>query len=181
MTHDVNGTPSDQPRVSYSNAARPHAYDPLTQPEYFEGVISRRIMAFCVDAVMIIGPIILLALFIFIFGIVTLSLGWMLFPLLGPAFVVWAILYNAVTLGSPASATLGMRLMEIEVRTWYGAPCYSVLGAVHAVCFWVSVSALTPLVLLVALFNDRRRLAHDFLLGTVVVNNESRAAQLRRF
>lgn len=180
MTYDANGASRERPYGSYPDGVRPHAYDPLTQPEYFEGVLSRRIMAFLVDALMIIGPIILLAIFIFIFGIVTLSFGWMLFPLLGPAFVVWAILYYAITLGSPASATLGMRLMDIELRTWYGAPCYSVLGAVHAVCFWVSVSALTPLILLVALFNDRRRLAHDFLLGTVMVNTETRAAMLRR-
>ena len=59
-----------------------------------------------------------------------------------------------------------MRMMDIEMRTWYGAPAYFVLGAVHAVIFWVAVSLLTPLVLLVALFNDRRRLLHDMLGGT---------------
>lgn len=176
---DPSSQTREPPRIGVSYGPRPHAYDPVTQPEYFDGVLSRRLVAFCVDAMMIIGPIILLAVFIFVFGIVTLSLGWMLFPLLGPAFVIWAVLYNAITLGSPASATLGMRLMDLEMRTWYGAPCYSLLGAVHAVCFWVSISVATPLVLLVALFNDRRRLLHDFLVGTVVVNNESRAATLR--
>lgn len=159
---------------------RPHAYDPATQPEYFEGVLARRLLAFAIDAVIIIAPIVLLAIFIFVFGIVTLSLGWMLFPVLGPAFVIWAIWYNAMTLGSPASATLGMRAMDIEMRTWYGAPCYSLLGAVHAVLFWVSLSALTPFVLVVALFNDRRRLLHDFVAGTVVVNTPARADMLRR-
>ncbi|MGR7997006.1 RDD family protein [Xanthobacter sp. ZOL 2024] len=175
----TSGTDRD-PRYGFAGGARPHAYDPVTQPEYFEGVLSRRLVAFCVDVVMILGPIVGLAVFIFVFGVVTLSLGWMLFPLLGPAFVIWAIAYNALTLGSPASATLGMRLVDIEMRTWYGAPCYSLLGAVHAVLFWVSVSALTPLVLLVPLFNDRRRLLHDFLAGTVVVNSPQRAALRRR-
>lgn len=159
---------------------RPHAYDPVTQPEYFEGVLGRRLLAFAIDAVIILAPIVLLALFIFVFGIVTLSLGWMLFPVLGPAFVIWAIWYNAMTLGSPASATLGMRAMDIEMRTWYGAPAYALLGAVHAVAYWVSVSVCTPFVLLVALFNGRRRQLHDFLVGTVVVNSEARAADLRR-
>ena len=50
-----------------------------------------------------------------------------------------------------------MRVMDIEMRTWYGAPAYFVLGAVHAVVFWVTVSFLTPFVLLVCLFNERRR------------------------
>ncbi len=166
--------------VGAQSRARVDAYDPVSEPEYFEGVLSRRIVAFLVDATMIIGPIVLLTLFIFVFGLVTLSLGWMLFPLVSPAFVIWAICYNAMTLGSPASATLGMRLMDLEMRTTSGAPCYSLLGAAHVVLYWVSVSFLTPFVLVVALFNDRRRLLHDFVLGTMVVNTEARASLLRR-
>jgi uncharacterized RDD family membrane protein YckC len=84
-----------------------------------------------------------------------------------------------VTLGGPRSATIGMRTMDLEMRTWYGAPAYFVLGAVHAIVFWLSVSALTPFILLVAFFNERRRLLHDILLGTVVINNEQRAGALR--
>ena len=84
-----------------------------------------------------------------------------------------------MTLGSPASATLGMRTMELEMRTWYGAPAYFVLGAVQAVVYWVSVSVLTPFILLVGLFNARRRLLHDMLVGTIVINNATRAASLR--
>jgi uncharacterized RDD family membrane protein YckC len=49
-----------------------------------------------------------------------------------------------------------------------------VLGATHAVLFWVSISFLTPLVLLVGLFNGRRRLLHDIILGTVVINSSVR-------
>ncbi|TCT02405.1 RDD family protein [Aquabacter spiritensis] len=173
-------TPPNQGRLSDLATDRPHAYDPVTQPEYFEGVLSRRLVAFCIDAVIIVAPIVLLAMFIFVFGIVTLSLGWMLFPVLGPAFVIWAVWYNAVTLGSPASATLGMRAMDLEMRTWYGAPAYALLGAVHAIGYWVSMSVLTPFVLLVGLFNSRRRLLHDFAVGTVIVNAEPRADALRR-
>ena len=60
------------------------------------------------------------------------------------------------------------------MRTWYGAPCYFVLGAMHVVLYWVSMSLLTPFVLLVGLFNPRRRLLHDIVLGTVVINNPER-------
>ena len=84
-----------------------------------------------------------------------------------------------MTLGGPRSATLGMRLMDLEMRTYYGAPAYFVLGAVHAVFFWLSVSALTPFILLVCFFNERRRLLHDILLGTVIVNDARRLAMLR--
>ena len=44
------------------------------------------------------------------------------------------------------------------MRTWYGAPAYFVLGAVHAVVYWISVSLLTPFILAVGFFNARRRL-----------------------
>jgi uncharacterized RDD family membrane protein YckC len=72
-----------------------------------------------------------------------------------------------------------MRVMDLEMRTWYGAPSYFVLGAVHAVLFWISISVLSPLVLLVGLFNGRKRLLHDMLVGTVVINNATRAQVLR--
>ena len=74
----------------------------------------------------------------FIFGFITLGLGWSLYALLWPATVIWAIVYYGLTFGSAASATIGMRVMDIEMRTWYGAPAYFVLGAVHAVVFWIT-------------------------------------------
>jgi uncharacterized RDD family membrane protein YckC len=160
---------------------KPHAYDPATQPELFEGVLARRVVAFAIDFIIVAVPVLLAAMLIFAFGIVTLGLGWALYWLLPPGSVVWAIVYFGVTLSSPASATIGMRTMDLEMRTWYGAPAYFVLGAVHAIVFWLSVSTLTPFILLVAFFNERRRLLHDVLLGTVVINNERRAASLRAY
>jgi uncharacterized RDD family membrane protein YckC len=64
--------------------------------------------------------------------------------------------------------------MDLQLRTWDGGPGYFVLGAAHALLFWVSISMLTPFVLLIGLFNGRRRLLHDFVLGTVVVNSSVR-------
>ncbi len=150
---------------------KPHAYDPLTQPELFDGVLARRLIAFVIDFVILAVPVLLAAMFIFAFGIVTLGVGWMLYWLLPPATVIWALVYFGATLGSEASATLGMRAVDLEMRTWYGARAYFVLGAVHAIVFWMTISVLTPFVLLVAFFNERRRLLHDILLGTVVINN----------
>ncbi len=166
-------------RIGVSIELKPHAYDPAANPDLFEGVLARRCIAFLIDLTIITVPVLFAALFIFIFGLVTLGLGWLLFWLLWPASVIWAIVYYGMTLGSPASATIGMRVMEIEMRTWYGAPCYFVLGAVHAIVFWVTISFLTPLILLVAFFNERRRLLHDMLVGTIVINNPVRAQALR--
>src|SRR5262250_2317366 len=158
---------------------KPHAYDPTTQPELFEGVLARRVIAFLIDFVVIAIPVVLAAMFIFAFGIVTLGLGFALYWLLPTATVIWALVYFGATLGGAKSATIGMRLMDLEMRTWYGAPAYFVLGAVHAIAFWFTVSFFTPFVLLVAFFNRRRRLLHDILLGTVIINNASRASMLR--
>src|SRR6266511_1306255 len=166
-------------KIGVSIEVKPHAYDPVANPELFEGVLARRCIAFVIDVVIIAIPVVFAAAFIFIVGLVTLGLGWLLYWLLSPATVIWAIFYYGLTFGSPASATIGMRVMDLEMRTWYGSPAYFVLGAVHAVIYWISVSVLTPLILLVGFFNERRRLLHDILIGTVVINNPARAQLLR--
>jgi len=166
-------------RSGMSFEFKPHAYDPVVNPELFEGVLARRIVAFLIDVIIIAIPVFAASAFIFLFGLITFGLGWLLFWLLSPISVIWALAYYGFTLGSPASATIGMRAMEIEMRTWYGAPAYFVLGAVHAVVFWVTVSVLTPFILLVGFFNPRRRLLHDFLVGTVLINAQNRAVALR--
>jgi uncharacterized RDD family membrane protein YckC len=160
----------------------PHAPDPRLQPELFRGVLTRRVFAFLIDLVVLSIPVILAYMFIAVFGVVTLGLGWLLFWLVYPASVIWALVYYGASLGGPHSATLGMRVMDLQMRTWTGAPSYFVLGAAHAVLFWVSVSFFTPLILLIGLFNGRRRLLHDMILGTAVINSSVRtqAAQPAR-
>jgi uncharacterized RDD family membrane protein YckC len=167
-------TDSGPRRLGVSIEVKPHAYDPFANPELFEGVLARRSMAFVIDLVIITIPVIFAAVFIFVLGIVTLGLGWALFWLAWPATIVWAIVYYGSCFGGPHSATVGMRVMDLELRTWYGAPGYFVLGATHAVLFWVSISFLSPLVLLVGLFNGRRRLLHDVILGTIIINSSVR-------
>jgi len=175
----TSGHDSDPSSAGDRIDVRPHAYDPATQPELFEGVLPRRMVAFVIDVIIIAVPLIAAAVFIFVFGLITFGLGWVLFWLLSPASVIWALFYYGFTLSGPASATLGMRVVEIEMRTWYGAPAYFVLGAVHAVVYWISVSILTPLILLVGFFNARKRLLHDMVVGAVLINNAGRANSLR--
>lgn len=150
------------------------AFDPWLHPELFRGVLTRRFFAFLIDLLVLSVPVIFAVIFIAVFGVITLGLGWALFWLVSPASIVWALVYYGSSLGGPHSATLGMRVMDLEMRTWYGAPSYFLLGATHAVVFWISISMLTPLVLLVGLFNGRKRLLHDIVLGTVVVNTSIR-------
>ena len=167
-------------RIGVSIEVKPHAYDPVANPELFEGVLVRRSIAFLIDVVIIAIPVLFAALFILVFGLVTFGLGWALYWLLWPATVIWAVVYYGLTFGSAASATIGMRVMELEMRTWYGAPAYFVLGAAHGILYWVTISFLPPLILLIAFFNERRRLLHDMLVGTIVINAPARA-QAERF
>ncbi|MGA0563022.1 RDD family protein [Ancylobacter sp. VNQ12] len=167
--------------AQYYGEPRPYAFVPLTEPEYFDGVLGRRFVAFLIDAVLICAPIGAAAVFIFVFGFLTFGFGWFLFSLLSPGFVIWALAYTGLTLGGPRSATLGMRAMGIEMRQSYGAPMYTLLAVLSVVLFWVSMSVLTPLVVVVGLFNARKRLLHDLILGTVVTNTKERAAGLRRY
>jgi uncharacterized RDD family membrane protein YckC len=172
---------TDQPaRGGLDAEVKPHAYDPVAHPELFEGVATRRVLAFIIDVLIITIPVMLVSIFIFLFGIFTLGFGWVLFWLVSPGSVIWAIVYYGITMGSPASATYGMRAFDLEIRTWYGGPCYFLLGAVHAILFWISISALTPFIVLIGLFNERRRLLHDFVLGTVIVNSERHVSEYRR-
>jgi len=166
-------------RIGLSVEVKPHVYDPAANPELFEGVLARRLLAFIIDLMILAVPVVFMAMFIFVVGIVTFGLGFVFYALLTPAMVLWALFYYGATLGSQHSATIGMRAMDIEMRTWYGSPAYFVLGAVHAIVFWIIVSVLTPFVLLVCLFNERRRCLHDMLIGTVIINNEARSSALR--
>ena len=174
---------SEPRRIGVSFEVKPHAYDPKANPELFEGVLARRLIAFVIDLIILAIPVVLGGLFMLATTIATLGIAGILFALLSPLFwpliVVWAICYYGFTFGSPASATIGMRVMDLEMRTWYGAPAYFLLGCVHAVVYWVTVSFLTPFVLLVGFFNDRSRLLHDILVGTVVINNAARAQAMR--
>jgi uncharacterized RDD family membrane protein YckC len=146
-----------------------HAHDPHADSALFEGVLPRRIIAFTIDLFIIAVPVGVLGLLVLMFCTFSLKMNWTLLWLLVPLSAVWALLYYGMTIGGAASATIGMQTAGVEVRTWYGARCFPELGAAHGFLFWALITALTPLVLVVGLFNARRQLLHDLLLGVVVV------------
>jgi uncharacterized RDD family membrane protein YckC len=145
-------------------------YDPDTQPDLFDGILSKRIIAFVVDAVLIVALMIPAALLVLILGVVTLGIGWLLFP---PLFAIVALAYVALTMGGPSSATIGMRIAGVEMRTWSGQKMFPLLAIMHSLIFWFSVGLLTPLILLVGLFTARRQLLHDLLLGVVALSADA--------
>ncbi|WP_395774948.1 RDD family protein [Agrobacterium pusense] len=132
----------------------------------YSGVLSRRVFAFLIDYGIVLLLCIPAAVIVFFLGVITLGLGFFLYPAL---FVIVAVLYFGMTLGGPSQATPGMRAMGIAMARMDGRRIDFLLSTVHIVLFWVINSVLTPLILLAGLFTERSRLVHDFLLGTVIV------------
>lgn len=136
-------------------------------PRAVSGIRTRRILAFLIDVVIIALLTFAASIVVFVLGIFTLGLGWLLYPILWPAV---ALVYSAFSLGGPASATVGMRTQGIEARFMDGSRLNPGIAAIHAVLFYASISFLTPLILLVSLFTDNKRLLHDIVLGIIFVN-----------
>ena len=131
----------------------------------YEGVRTRRVIAVCIDYLLVGLFSIPFAIVVLLLGIITFGLGFALFGILVPAV---ALLYVAFTLGGPNQATLGMQAMGIRLERLDGRPVDGLLAVVHTVLFWAGNALLTPLILLATLVLDRKRTVHDMLLGTVV-------------
>jgi uncharacterized RDD family membrane protein YckC len=146
------------------------APDPLNHPEYYEGVILRRIFAHYLDLCLICflaGGIWLLLIFA---GIV--SFGLLYVPLAFASLVI-AVVYDALQVGGRHSATIGMRILGLEARSWSGARPEPPQALLRAVLFWGLTYGLSLLTFWLALgwalFDRRHRCLHDYLSGTLVV------------
>jgi uncharacterized RDD family membrane protein YckC len=131
----------------------------------YDGVRTRRVLAFCLDYLIVGLLLIPFAILVALLGLLTFGLGWALFGILGPMV---ALIYVWNTLGGPNQATVGMRMMDVRLDRLDGRPVDGLLAVVHSVLFWAGNVVLTPLILLISLFADRKRTLHDLLLGTVV-------------
>lgn len=136
---------------------------------FFEGVRTRRLMAFLIDYLIVFLLCIPVAILIALFGVLTLGIGWMLYAIMFP---VVALLYVARTMGGPRQATKGMQMMNLKLIKLEGGMVAPMLAIVHSVLFWALNAILTPLILLATLVLDRKRTVHDLLLGTAVIRSD---------
>lgn len=137
----------------------------LDDPAYYDNVRTRRVFAFLIDYLLIAVLWIPLAIVVFFLGIITLGLGWLLYPVLGLAI---ALIYVGSTLGGPDQATPGMKMMGIRIARLDGGYVDFMTAIVHGVIFWAGNVLTSGFILLISLFTDRKRLLQDLLLGTVV-------------
>jgi uncharacterized RDD family membrane protein YckC len=133
-------------------------------PARLEGVLSRRVFAYLIDAV-IIG-LILFAGFILGLAVVVLSFGLLggvlgLLALVGPA-------YHTLTVGL-GGATWGQRMLGLEVCDLLRRPPTLLQAIVQTAVFYLTVFPTGGLVLIAVLFFDRRRTLHDWMSGLQVL------------
>ena len=147
---------------------------PFSGPTCYTDIVWKRIIAHIVDTVIIALAMVPIMVFMVLSAIVTLGLLWIPFAL---TFLAVRFVYYVAFTGGPQSATPGMRLLGVEVRTWDGGRPDYLQATVRLGLYYASMAFLTPLILLVVLFNSERRAAHDLLSGTVVINRETAAAQ----
>ncbi|MGC1496713.1 MAG: RDD family protein [Sulfitobacter sp.] len=140
--------------------------DPHTQAEFYSGVPSKRLFAWVLDMVVIIGMCLLALPF-------TAFTGIFFFPFL---MLVVGFIYRVVTLTS-GSATWGMRLMAVELRDVLDRPFDFGTALFHTLGYSISW-AMAPLQLISMVMmcvTERKQGLSDIVLGTVAVNRRRSA------
>lgn len=137
--------------------------------EFIEGVLTRRCFAWLIDMLLI--GLIFAALFVvlFLFGLLTLGLGFGAMTIL-PAV---PFLYHFLSLLRSASATPGQAAMGLTVRRDADlGPPTGLQALIFTVVFYFTL-ATSGLLLLVALFTVRHRTLHDLASDLVVVRRRT--------
>ena len=139
--------------------------DPDLHAEFYSDIPLKRFLAFIVDAVLITVITVL---------IIPLTAFTALFYL-GFLGLVVSFVYRTLTLAS-RSATPGMRLMAIELRTHHGERFDLGTSFMHTLLFTLSMSMVVPQILSIIMIvtTDRRQGLYDMVLGTAVINRAAR-------
>lgn len=140
-------------------------FAPPTPREALAGVRRRRVIALCLDFVLVamLSTLLWFALFMLSFGLSAL--------LLPPLFPLVAFFYNGLTVSGWRRATPGMCAMDLEMRLMDGRPVPFLNAGVHAVLFYVTW--LFPPFLLVSLVTSDKRCLHDLLADVIVLRRSN--------
>jgi uncharacterized RDD family membrane protein YckC len=143
----------------------------LGNPALYDGVFSRRIFAYVIDAMI---AFVLVAM---LFAVsCTLTVGT--FGLLGlPAFIFGTpfvhFVLAAATIGGRRAATPGMRAMGLRTIAWTGENPGILRGIIMTAMYYVTVPTTGFLILIFGFFDPRGRLLHDHLAGVLVYRAEA--------
>lgn len=139
--------------------------DPATHPAFYEGVAVKRLLAWLVDTVLI-------GVIAAIIASIPLFLLWFVFPLV---FLVVSLIYRIGSIRA-YSATPGMRLFNVELRTHEGQLMDGATAALHTIGFMIASAFFIPQVVSVflMLMTERGQGLHDMFTGVVAINTPSR-------
>lgn len=146
--------------------------DPWRHPELYSAVTMRRVLAYAVDAGIVLGITGVMWFAMIFLGLLSFGL---LLPLLPLVLALVPLVYHIGLIAGPAQATFGMRLFGLRVVSvtaiphGFGGRPTPIQAIIQIVAFYGSVALTGGLVLIVALFSAKRRTFHDWLAGTVVV------------
>ncbi|MEL7459845.1 MAG: RDD family protein [Pseudomonadota bacterium] len=146
-----------------SNWALP---EPQTHPEFYADTVSKRFFAWVIDVLLISVVTMVIVPF-------TAFTALFFLPLLYAAI---SFLYRWWSLAA-RSATPGMRLTSIELRTADGSRLDTVTAFLHTAGYFVSI-AIVPLQLVsivLMLMSGRRQGLTDHVLSTAAINRTARA------
>ena len=142
-----------------------HMPNPLPDPDYdhafYDGVPAKRFFAWLVDVIIVTA-------ITFTLGLFTLSLLWWVWPLV---YITVDLIYRSATIAS-GSATLGMRLMNIELRGPTGARLSRGEAVLHTVLFMVAMGfvLLQLISILMIALGARHQGLHDLLIESAAIN-----------
>ena len=141
-----------------------HTPDPDTQPEFYDGVPTKRLLAWVVDMIVIIAMCLMILPF-------TAFTGIFFFPFL---MLVIGFIYRVITI-TTGSATWGMRLTAIEFRTTSGQRFDLQMAFLHTLGFTISCSfvVLQVISIVLMLTSPRSQGLSDHVLGTVALNRRA--------
>ena len=141
-----------------------HLPDPVTQPEFYSDVPSKRAIAWGIDSVLVLVLCIVILPF-------TAFTALFFFPML---WWIVSFIYRVATI-SRGSATLGMRVMSIEFRTHRGDRFDLAMALKHTAGYSFSILFIIfqLISIITILSTERRQSLVDLALGTVAINQRA--------
>lgn len=140
--------------------------DPDSQPQFYDGVATRRLVAWIIDSIVILALTL---------GAVVLSafVGLFFWVLL---YAVLGFAYRVVLLAN-GSATWGMRFAGIEMRNAWGDRFDTGLALAHTAGYTISMAipVLQLISIVMMLTGGRGQGLSDAVLGTVALNRRTDA------
>lgn len=135
--------------------------DPQYQPEFYADIPPKRLIAWVIDVGLILGLTLLVLPF-------TAFVGLLFLPFL---YASLGFIYRVATLAG-GSATLGMRVMSVELRTAEGLKFGLGEAFFHTLGYYISFAMALVQLASVALMltSERGQSLTDMVMGSVMLN-----------